>query len=152
MTEIVLTLLKGIGIAAASSFITVRLSIKQFRTQRWWEKKVEAYQNIIEAFHKSKKFESEHLTAEFKGREVDEDRGAELVKQSKEAYEEISRACDVGRFLLSDKAVSILDEFKKKYDNQPRYENWLESLAEDWSLADHYMKEFIAEAQKDVHK
>ena len=152
MTDIVLTLLTGIGIAAASSLITVRLSIRQFRSQRLWEKKVETYQKIIEAFHKSKKFESEHLTAEFKGREVSEDRGAELVKQSKEAYEEISRACDVGRFLLSDKAVSILDEFKKKYDNQPRYENWLESLAEDWSLTDHYMKEFIAEAQKDVHK
>ena len=152
MTEIALTLLKGIGIAAVSSWITVRLSIRQFRSQRLWEKKVETYQKIIEAFHKSKKFESEYLTAEFKGREVDEDRGAELVKQSKEAYEEISKACDVGRFLLSDKAVSILDEFKKKYDNQPRYENWLESLTENWSLANHYMKEFIDEAQKDVHK
>ena len=66
MTEIVLTLLTGIGIAAASSFITVRLSIKQFRTQRWWEKKVETYQKIIEAFHKSKKYSSEYLTTEFR--------------------------------------------------------------------------------------
>ena len=152
MTEIALTLLTGIGIAAASSLITVRLSIKQFRTQRWWEKKVETYQGIIEAFHKSKKYSSEYLTTEIKGREVSEDRGAELVKQSKEAHEEISKACDVGRFLLSDKAVSILDEFKKKYENQPRYDTWWESLEENWSLADRYMKEFIAEAQKDVQK
>ena len=152
MTEIALTLLKGIGIAAVSSLITVRLSIKQFRNQKWWEKKVETYQRVIEAFHKAKKFESEYLTAEFKGREVSEDLRAELVKQSKEAHEEISKACDVGRFLLSDKAVSILDEFKNKYDNQPRYENWWEALQENWSLADHYMKEFIVEAQKDVRK
>lgn len=117
-----------------------------------WEKKVETYQRIIEAFHNSKKFESEHLTTEFKGREVSEDRRDDLVKQSKEAHEEISKACDVGRFLLSDKAVIILDEFKKKYDNQPRYDTWWESLEENWSLADRYMKEFIAEAQKDVHK
>ena len=75
-----------------------------------------------------------NLTTEFKGREVSEDRGAELVKQSKEAHEEISKACDVGRFLLSDKAVSILDEFKNKYDNQPRYEHWWESLQENWWL------------------
>lgn len=117
-----------------------------------WEKKVETYQRIIEAFHNSKKFESEHLTTEFKGREVSEDRRDELVKQSKEAHEEISKACDVGRFLLSDKAVGILDEFKKKYDSQPRYESWVESLEKNWLLADRYMKEFIAEAQKDVHK
>ena len=152
MTEIALTLLTGIGIAAASSLITVRLSIKQFRTQRWWEKKVETYQKIIEAFHKSKKYSSEYLTAEIKGREVSGDRGAELVKQSKEAHEEISEARDVGRFLLSDKAVSILDEFKKKYEHQPRHDTWWESLKENWWLADHYMKEFIAEAEKDVHK
>ena len=152
MTEIVLTLLTGIGIAAASSWITVRLSIKQFRSQRLWEKKVETYQRIIEAFHKSKNYSSEYMTTKLKGREVSEDRGAELVKQSKEAHEEISKACDVGRFLLSDKAVSILDEFKQKYENQPRYDTWWESLEENWSLADHYMKEFIAEAQKDAHK
>lgn len=152
MTEIVLTLLTGIGIAAASSLITVHLSVKQFRSQRLWEKKVETYQRIIEAFHKSKNYSSEYLTTEIKGRKVGEDREAELVKQSKEAHEEISKACDVGRFLLSDKAVSILDEFKKKYDNQPRYDTWWESLEENWSLTDHYMKEFTAEAQKDVHK
>ena len=152
MTEIVLTLLTGIGIAAASSWITVRLSIKQFRNQRWWEKKIETYQRVIEAFHKSKKFESEYLTAESKGREVSEDRGAELVKQSKEAHEEISKSCDVGRFLLSDKAVSILDEFERKYVNRVRSDDLWKDLAESWSLSDHYMKEFIAEAQKDVHE
>ena len=152
MTEIVFTLLTGIGIAAVSSLITVRLSIRQFRSQRLWEKKVETYQRIIEAFHKSKNYSSEYMTTEIKGREVSEARGAELVKQSNEAHEEISMACDVGRFLLSDKAVGILDEFKKKYDNQPRHDTWWESLDESWSLADHYMKEFIAEAQKDIHK
>ena len=47
MSEIVLTLLTGIGIASASSWITVRLSIRQFRSQRLWEKKVETYQRII---------------------------------------------------------------------------------------------------------
>lgn len=152
MTEIVFTLLTGIGIAAVSSWITVRLSIRQFRSQRLWEKKVETYQKIIEAFHKSKNYSSEYLTTEIKGREVSEARGAELVKQSKEAHHEISKARDVGRFLLSDKAVSILDEFKKKYHSQPHYESWVESLEKNWLLADDYMKEFIAEAQKDVHK
>ena len=152
MNEIVLTLLTGIGIAAASSWITVRLSIKQFRNQRWWEKKVETYQKVIEAFHKSKKFASEHIKTEYVGREVSENRKAELSEQFEEAHDEISRASDVGRFLISVKAVSILDEFKNKYDNQPRYNHWWDYLEENRWLADHYMKEFIAEAQKDVHK
>ena len=64
MTEIILKLLTGVGIAAVSSWITVRLSIKQFRNQRWWEKKVETYQRVIEAFHNSKKYSSEYLTTE----------------------------------------------------------------------------------------
>lgn len=35
-------------VTAITAYITIRCSLKQFFSQRWWEKKVEAYSNIIE--------------------------------------------------------------------------------------------------------
>ena len=62
--EIFLKVLSGIAIAAISSWITVQLSKHKFRSERWWEKKVGAYERVIEAFHNSKKFDAEHMSAE----------------------------------------------------------------------------------------
>ena len=151
MLNTLLTVLTGIAIAAVSSWITVHLSIRQFRSQRWWEKKVEAYERVIEAFHKYKKFSSEYLITEyFKGNEVSEERAAELRAQSKEGWDEISRASDVGQFFLSEKAVKILQKCEQEKQNKQHYDSWNESLEADWSLAEQYMQEFIVEAQRDL--
>ena len=80
MVETLTKLLVGIVIAAASSWITVQLSRRQFQTNRWWEKKVEAYERVIEAFHTAKLFASEHLEAEYRDREVEKERDTKLRK------------------------------------------------------------------------
>jgi ABC-type arginine/histidine transport system permease subunit len=40
----------GLSVIASiiSAFVTVKLSLKQFRSERLWEKKAETYSNIIE--------------------------------------------------------------------------------------------------------
>ena len=152
MTEVIQALFIGIPIAVVSSWVTVRLSIRQFKSQRWWEKKVETYERVIGAFHNSKRFASEYIKFERKGKDISEERSAELIKQSKVARDEISRASDIGRFLISDKAVSILANFEKEAENQPHYDTWWEYLAADWSLVHRHMTEFIAEAQRDLQK
>jgi hypothetical protein len=76
--ELVLKALSAVAIAAFSSWITVYLSRNKFRSERWWEKKVAAYERVIDAFHKSKKFDSEHLRAEQLDITLDEARKTEL--------------------------------------------------------------------------
>jgi cell fate (sporulation/competence/biofilm development) regulator YlbF (YheA/YmcA/DUF963 family) len=152
MMEIFLKVLSGIAIAAVSSWITVQLSRYKFRSERWWEKKVEAYERVIEAFHNSKKFDSEHMTAEERGRDVDEARDAELRKLAKEARDEILKASDIGSFVLSENALKILARYEAESKNAPRQDTWYEHLDTAWSLTNSYMKEFIAEAHKDLKK
>lgn len=148
--EILIKVLSGIAIAAASSWITVQLSRYKFRSERWWEKKVDAYERVIEAFHNSKKFDSEHMTAEERGREIDESRDAELRKLAKEARDQILKSSDIGSFVLSGQALKILARYEAESENAPRQDTWYEHLAAAWSLADRYMKEFIAEAHRDL--
>jgi len=49
MAEVALSIFTAIVIAAISSWITVQLSLRKFRAERWWERKAEAYSKIIEA-------------------------------------------------------------------------------------------------------
>ena len=145
-------ILSAIAIAAASSWITVQLSINKFRSERWWEKKVKAYECVIEAFHNSKEFYSEHMIAEEERRKVSDERDAELRKLSKEAKDQISRASDIGSFILSKEALEILARYHSQLASAPRGQTWYEYLDTDLSLTNSYMHEFIQEAHRDLKK
>jgi len=41
-------LIPALFVSIITAVVTVKLSIKQFYSQRWWEKKAEAYSHIIE--------------------------------------------------------------------------------------------------------
>lgn len=148
--ELFLKFIVGVGIAALSSFITVRLSLARFRTEKWWEKKVSAYEKIIEAFHGSKKFSSEHMDAEYKGKEVPQERDEELRAISKAAREEILKATDIGAFILSDNAFNILKEYEKESKKSSECATWFEYLDSDWAVVEKYMKKIITEAKRDL--
>ena len=64
----------GIIVGAVSAWITVQLSLRKFRTEKWWELKVEAYSKIIGALHNSKAFADEHLNAHNRGYKISEEK------------------------------------------------------------------------------
>lgn len=152
MLDWLIKLFVGIAIAIASSWFTVQLTRRQFQTNRWWEKKVEAYERVIDAFHNAKKFASENLDAELCGKEVPRDRDAKLRKLAKEARDEIARASDIGSFILSPQALSILAKFEAVSGSLGKQPSWQEYLDAEWSVTNSYMKEFIAEAHRDLKK
>ena len=145
-------ILTAIAIAAVSSWITVQLSRHKFQTERWWEKKVAAYESVIEAFHKSKKFSIEHMKAVEIGSEMNELYDLELRKLAEDAREEISKARDIGSFILSEVALDILACYETESINAPREDTWYDCLQADFDRVNKYMKEFIAEAKLDLKK
>jgi hypothetical protein len=148
--ESLLQLLIGIAIAAASSLITVRLAKGQFRSERWWEKKVAAYERVIDAFHDFKKFSLEHLDAEVKESDLSEERKDHLRQKSATATDEIKRAADIGSFILSAQALDILARYAQESDKIGHPSTWWDYLDAEWSVADKHMKEFILEAKRDL--
>jgi hypothetical protein len=143
-------LIVGILIAAASSFFTVKLSRGQFRSERWWEKEVSAYERVIDAFHDFKKLSSEHLDAEVNDASLSKEREEHLSQRAASGTDEIKRAADVGSFILSPQALAILARYASESEKIGRPPTWWEYLQEEWSVADKHMKEFITEAKRDL--
>ena len=146
---LLLQALSALCISLFSAWLTVRLSQKRFRAERLWGRKVVAYERVIEAFHKSKKFSSEHMNAARSGGDVSEERDKELRLLAKEANEEIRKAADIGSFTISDEALNVLALYEKELDDVELYD-WHTYLEHDFSITEKYMKKFIATAKKDL--
>lgn len=150
MEQIALNVLTAILIAAVSSWITVRLSLRRFRAERWWERKADAYSRVIEALHNSKAFADQHLEAGYQGRELPEDRDKELRSRVRAAQDEIRKAMDVGAFLLSEDALNRLKQYEKGAEDASGQKSWYEYLEADWAATDKCLKDMIEIAKNDL--
>ena len=107
-------IIPGLLISVAAAFVTVRLSLGRFRTERWWERKADSYTLIIKALHHMKEHCIKELRTLEYGTELSEETTKELGAKSKEGFEQISMATDIGSFIISNEAVDCLKDFQKK--------------------------------------
>ena len=150
MPESLLAIFLGIPSAVIISWVTVQLSLKQFRTEKWWELKVNAYSRVIEALHYSKAFSDAHLDAREAGREVDKERDHELRCRSKEAHAEIRKAMDLAGFLLSKEAQERLQRLNKELHDASNEISWDEYLAGDQAATSSCLSDLIKIAIRDL--
>jgi predicted CopG family antitoxin len=150
MFQFLITIFTGIIIAAVSAWITVHLALRKFRSEHWWEKKVEAYSKVIEALHNSKSFSDKHLDANYAGRNISEDSSKELGARAISAQLEIDKMIDIAAFMLSEEANERLKAFKKEIDSFSDCPNWIEYLEYDWKATDSCLNDLIRIAKKDL--
>lgn len=109
--EALLAIPVGIAISAGTSLITVRLSLGRFREEKWWEKRAQAYERVIEALHKAKAYAGARADEEVGGGSLSGEASETLVAGAIEARREIERAADLGGFLFDRKTHERLKDF-----------------------------------------
>jgi len=150
MPEFLQQLLISIIIASISAWITVQLSLKKFRTERWWELKVESYKKVIEALHHSKTYTDQFMDATIEGRNLPESRKEKLFKQARKGHDEIIKAIDIGAFSLSEKALKRLREYLIQAIEVRKIQDFFEYLEEDQKTTELCLNDFIEIAKKDL--
>lgn len=150
--ETVASILTGILIAAVSSWITVRLSLRRFRTEKWWERKVLAYEKVIEALHNIKSFSEHHVTAMHRGLELSKDTELELGNRSKSANQELDKIIDTGAFLLSNESNNRLIKYKKDTDGYFDCPNWGEYIEHEYTTSSKCLSDIIDLAKHDLRE
>ena len=148
--ETFLAILTGIIIAAASSWITVQLSLNRFRAEKWWELRVGAYERVIEALHDSKSFSNEHLDADIEGRKLSDEARNELGVRAMKAEREIARAADLGGFLLGNQARERLKQYQVDKGDASGVTDWMTYLEGSWDAADSCLQDIIKIARQDL--
>jgi hypothetical protein len=144
------SVLSAILIAAITSWITVRLALRQFYSQKWWERKADAYTRIMEALYHVKNNLQTLLNAEETGSQIPEDRREELGLRSRESYQEIYKAEGIGAFIISEKASEILSELSQNLNKAKRERSWYEYLDENLFAINNCLEDLRYEAKRDL--
>ena len=89
------------GGAIGAAFLAANLAGKRFRHERWWEKKVAAYAELVDALHKMKRPYSEEVDAMLTGGEISGEKQQELWGEFNIARDNVLRIADTSSFLIS---------------------------------------------------
>lgn len=110
----------------ATSVLTVRLALGRYYSERWWERRLDAYTRVHDALSvqlKQTKAESDAMddyyselyrTGEAHARTVPDDLANELRKNWRESERELEDALIRGAFLLSEDAVALLRRYQQE--------------------------------------
>jgi len=146
-------ILVGIIIAATSAFITVKMSIAKFRSEKIWERKIEAYTKIMEAFHHLKAFSDKHLHAEMRSRDLPEETDTELRKESRTAHKEIDKYTDIGAFIFSKEFYQCLQRYRHdSAEVSDKNMGWVNYLIDDQMVTETCLNDLIRLAKDDLKR
>ena len=112
MTEVdveLIKLLSGIPIAVVTAWVTVWLALRRFRSERWWERRVENYTALFVALHEMQTF----LRASQEDQRGNTAQGAvrmaELSAKWMQGQDQLAKALDIGLFVFSRNALNKLE-------------------------------------------
>jgi hypothetical protein len=109
-----LELLKLAGVGLIAGLFSSFLANRDYRQRKWWELRVAAYQNAIEALSDMVYYYENHYTAEIESRELSGKVQEQLHKYWEQAFPKIRKFADSGAFLFSVEANTALREFMMK--------------------------------------
>ncbi len=121
-SEIVVDLIRLGVVGLVAGLFSSILANKDHRQRKWWELRVSAYQNAIEALSDLVYYYEKHYNAEIESRELPNEFKEKLDTYWEQAYPKIRKAADSGAFLFSDKANAALREFVDTDDHQSYFE------------------------------
>lgn len=108
------SLIPALFIAVVTSFLTVRLSLRRFHAERWWERKAEAYSRIIEALHHIADYCDAQVDERMRATQMTEERSNELLTNYRAAYSDLHKATGIGAYIISDDVAEILLQLESR--------------------------------------
>ena len=137
---------------AIAAVIASWLALRKFRTEKYWELRLVAYNDVLNALEKMLSYLDANLLDITHEKTIKDADRAKLENKWKEGREHIEKTRRVGRLLISEEAHQIIDIDKKfkeaNKDVDP--EDWFSLMEKDWDVLSHVINEFITLSKKDL--
>ena len=109
LSTVLLSFVGSVVAAVISAWITTRLSLRKFYSEKQWERKSAAYSYIIEAMHHIREHADTNLAFEGKALQIPADCKQKLNGNLQRAIADLRRHRDVGSFVISTASVDIIN-------------------------------------------
>jgi hypothetical protein len=140
----------SIVVAVVTASLTVRLALRRFYAEKWWERKSAAYAAIIEALHHVRNHADTNLAFEMRGREVPEQGDRLLTERLQDGMAELRKQLDMGSFVISDRAVALVSKLMQELEASTHTTQWVEHLELRLSALDSCLIEMRNAARADL--
>jgi len=143
------------GLAFIASVIAVVVSaynarFSRFASERWWERKAEAYVQIINALSDLVFYYEQTYNAEFEGRELSDARKEEINRDWQRGFLQVKKASNIGAFMISKKAEDALKQYWGEPTERHDPGDWFWHLEYNYSKADECLKQMVICAKADL--
>lgn len=112
----------GFFIAIVTSFITVKLSLNRYYAEKWWEKKYEAYNRLIDTMYDIAQ-QSIRLSVVLSGSISPSSSALDSIDHLKGAIDTLRKDVKTAEFLVSDEAAYYLSRLNKEIEKAFSEEN-----------------------------
>lgn len=121
--ELAFELLKLSSVGLIAGLFSSIIANKDHRQRKWWELRVAAYQNAIEALSDLVYYYDSHYEATIEYREFSDEFKDKLDSYWEQAFPKIRKFSGSGAFLFSDKANLAFLDFMQKDDSDSYVEH-----------------------------
>ena len=149
---ILIGLIPAIVVSIFTSYITVNLSLKQFYSQRWWDKKETEYTQIMRELARLKLCFSDWYESFLYHKRVTEQDSKKLNETYKRASESLSKISAIGTFVVSEETVTALDGLLSQFEQETPRGDPLDDIERDYIAVEKCIKEVTQYARKDLRK
>jgi hypothetical protein len=131
-TSHVFSFFSALIVGIVTAILSVRLALRRFRAERWWERKAEAYSTLLVALFDIRRYLEFEIRAIEERFEPAEEFLSELRDRSRKGHFEIRKAAAVGTFLYSapvaERLEALIRDFERPRHNHDFYEEYCEDL------------------------
>lgn len=142
-------------IVASLAFIASLVAIyntrfRRFAQERWWERKAKAYEDIIQALSDLVQYYRTLSEAEIGERSLSKESRKEINEHSRQGFNIIRKATDIGAFIISPEALRILQDYWKEGENKPDPQDWYGIFEYNFEKASNTLDKLTVFARKDL--
>ena len=102
-----------------TSTISVRWALKKYRSEKWWDKKLESYLQTVEAMNKIINYCDKYIAENCCGKEFSEEEMEQLNTDFSEGKKLLEKQINIGNLMLTKQAhrkILQLDRFLYEFD------------------------------------
>lgn len=146
-----INLLAGVPVALLTAWLTVKFALRRFQSEKWFERRVDAYTKVIEALHFMKHCTERQLRAAMCGNDIPKEIEDELIASYRRGLSDLRRLTDMGALLFSSDAVAILDRLNKELLAAMDEQSWWEHLDAEQVAISKCLTELRPIAKRDLN-
>lgn len=138
-------------VALATALVTTWMILRGYYSQRWWEKKADTYQGIIEHLTFLKYDLLEMVDQHLGIKKPTLEKMEEMAKAHRQATRGIEQAAASGGFLITEEAAEVLRKLTREIGSGNFGNDLVGQLQSDLEAVSDALDSFKQTALKDLH-